>query len=175
MMSPASRRLLTALVLLIGTASGVTSALSPDGRQSGAPMPPWWKIDRIVRELQLTPKQVEKIDGIFNETYPELKEHNLNLDAQEKTLSRLINDNASEAKVKVQIELVESVRARRSTARQIMLYRMRNVMTPEQRVKFDVEHAKWLRDADRQQKTRSGSSLKPGSKPESRPDSRGRL
>jgi Spy/CpxP family protein refolding chaperone len=136
-----------------------------------------------VNELQLKEKQVQRIDAIWNDTAPELFEQSKVLDSQEKALSRVIKEgSATEAKVKVLIEQVESMRARRSTARQFMLYRMRMVMTPDQRVKFDTIHAKWSRENQRQPPPRSQSSTaspgtsgtqgSPGSgarKPESRP------
>ena len=152
-MSPSKRWLLSALILFIGTVSAVVA------RQSRPPSPPWWKDERIVNELGLKPKQIEKIDAIWNETAPELFEQSKVLDGQEQALSRVIKEgSASEAKVKVLIEQVESMRARRSTARQFMLYKMRMVMTPDQRVKFDTIHAKWSRDNQRQPPPRSQSS-----------------
>jgi Spy/CpxP family protein refolding chaperone len=176
MMSPSKRWLVSALILFIGTVSAVTA------RQSRPPSPPWWKDERIVSELHLNVKQVEKIDAIWNETAPELFEQSRALDSHEKTLSKMIKEGVSEAKVKVQIDLVESTRARRSTARQFMLYKMRMVMTPDQRLKFDTIHAKWSRDNQRQPPPGSrsskssqgsqGSQVSPGSgakKPEARP------
>ena len=167
MISRASGRLLCAVAVLLGAASSL------DARQSRPQNPPWWKTESIVKDLQLTPKQVEKIDRIFNETVPELREHNRTLAEHEAALSRLIKENASEVKVGVQIGLVESARARHVTVRQTMLYRMRNIITPDQRTKFDVLHAEWLRNSERlrAEQNRDG---KGGAKAEPRPDTRGR-
>jgi Spy/CpxP family protein refolding chaperone len=167
MMSPSKRWLVSALILFVGTVSAVIA------RQSRPPSPPWWKDERIVNELQLKEKQIGKIDTIWNETAPELFEQSKVLDSQEQALLRVIKEGrASEAKVKVLIEQVESMRARRSTARQFMLYKMRMVMTPDQRVKFDTIHAKWSRDNQRQPPPRSQSSTaSPGT--QSSPTSQG--
>ena len=166
-MSPASRWLLSALVLLIGTVSAVNA------RQSRSAPAPWWKTDWVVKELQLGAKQIQKIDYIFNETRPELEAQMSALDEQEKALSRMIKESPSDATVKVQIDLVESTRARRNTARAFMLYRMRNVLTSEQRAKFDGIHAKWSRDYERQRAQSSqgskGSSGPGAKKLETRP------
>jgi Spy/CpxP family protein refolding chaperone len=176
MMSPVNRWLVSALLVFIWAVSAVNA------RQSRPSSPPWWKDEKFVSELQLKTRQIDRIDAIWNETAPELFEQSRALDSHERTLSKMIKEGASEARVKVQIDLVESTRARRSTARQFMLYRMRSVMTPGQRVKFDGLHAKWSRDNQRAPAQGSRGSLSsqgsqspqgsPGSgakKPESRP------
>jgi Spy/CpxP family protein refolding chaperone len=153
MISPVIRWLSSALILI------ATVAAAGEARQSRQPGPPWWKTDWVVKDLQLKDKQIEKIDAIWNETAPELFEQSKVLDSQEKILSQMIKEGASEAKVKVLIEQVESTRARRSTSRQFMLYRMQRVMTSEQRVKFVEVHAKWSRENQRQP---PGSKSSPG-------------
>jgi Spy/CpxP family protein refolding chaperone len=166
MMSCASVRLMTALVVLVGTISTLDASQSKDAghpredRQNRpSRLPPWWKNEQIVKDLRLTPKQVEKIDGIYNAARPEIMEHNLALSEHEAALSRLIKDSVSEAKVLVQIGMVESTRARLATARQLMLYRFRSVLTPDQRVKFDVLHPEWVKNIERQ---RAEQNKKPG-------------
>lgn len=110
---------------------------------------PWWKDDKVVRELGLTPDQSTKIDNIWRETMPQLRTSNEELDRQEAELSRMISINADEPSVNRQIDRVESVRASLNKARTLMILHMVRKLTPEQRLKFNAVHAQWRRDNPR--------------------------
>jgi Spy/CpxP family protein refolding chaperone len=124
---------------------------------------PWWKDDKFVRELGLTPDQSAKIDVIFRANYPQLSQNREELDRQESELSRLISANADDAQVTRQIDKVELVRASLNKMRTLMLLNMVRVMTPEQRVRFNPIHEQWLRDHPQPPRT------EPKAKTDSRP------
>ena len=76
------------------------------------------------------------------------------LDRQEAELSRLIETNADETVVTRQVDKVEAIRARLNKARTMVIWRHRQLLTPEQRVKLKV-----MRDRDRE---RAGAPTAPG-------------
>ncbi|PWT81453.1 MAG: hypothetical protein C5B57_10370 [Blastocatellia bacterium] len=110
---------------------------------------PWWKDEKVIRDLALTPDQSNRIDGVFRATYPQLRQSKEELDRQEAELSRLIEINADEAQVSRQVDKVESVRAGLNKTRTLMLLHMRQVLTPKQNVKFKAVHEQWQRDHPR--------------------------
>jgi Spy/CpxP family protein refolding chaperone len=71
------------------------------------------------------------------------------LDQQEEELSRLIAANADEAAVVRQVDKVEELRAHLNKMRTLMLLHMRQVLTPEQRVKLNKLHDQWEKDHQR--------------------------
>jgi Spy/CpxP family protein refolding chaperone len=107
---------------------------------------PWWKDDKVVKELGLTPDQSARIDNIFRATIPQLRQEKEELDRQEAELSRLIAVNADEVLVTRQIDRVESVRANLNKTRMLMLLHMVRKLSPEQRAKFTPVHEQWRRD-----------------------------
>ena len=109
----------------------------------------WWKDDKVIRELGLTPEQSARIDALFRANYSQLSQSKEELDRQEDELSRLIASNADDGQVNRQIDKVESVRASLNKTRTLMLLNMVRVMTPEQRLKFNPIHEQWLRDHPR--------------------------
>jgi len=130
-----------AVLLLAGLAVPATA------QQTGFP---WWRDDKFVKELGLTPEQSDRIDHVFRKTYPQLRQSSDELEKQEAELSRLIANNAEEPVVERQIDRVESVRASLNKTRMLMLLHMVRVMSPEQRAKFGPAHDQWVRDHPRQ-------------------------
>ena len=138
MRSNALRPVLTAL-LVLGFAAPVLA-------QNGFP---WWKDDKFVKDLGLSPDQSGRIDHVFRKTFPQLQQGSEELDRQEAELSRLIANNADEAVVERQIDKVEAVRATLNKTRMLMLLHMVRVMSPEQRARFNPLHDQWARDHPR--------------------------
>ncbi len=137
-MSPAwTRRLLPAL-LVVALAGAVNA-------QSFA----WWKSEQFQKEVGLTPEQCTRIDTVFQNALPKLRQGKEELDKQEAELSRLIEINADEAQVSRQIDRVEAIRASLNKARLLMLLHERQVLTPDQLVKFKAAHEKWVQDHPR--------------------------
>jgi Spy/CpxP family protein refolding chaperone len=137
-MSPAwTRRLLPAL-LVVALAGSVNA-------QSFA----WWKSEEFQKEVGLAPEQCTRIDAVFQSTLPKLRQGKDELDKQEAELSRLIRINADETQVSRQIDRVEAIRASLNKTRLLMLLHERQVLTPEQLVKFNAAHDKWVKDHPR--------------------------
>jgi Spy/CpxP family protein refolding chaperone len=95
---------------------------------------------------------------------------------RENMLSQMIKDDYGEAMVAKQIDKVEETRSALNKTRQLMLLRMRQVLTPPQRAKFEVLHAQFqleLQAADlERQKRQKDQNQKPD--PRSAPDRQGR-
>ena len=98
---------------------------------------PWWRDAQFQRELSLTSDQSGRIDSVFQSTISLLRQKREELDQQEAELSRLIAANADEAMVVRQVDKVESIRASLNKHRTLMLLRMRQVLSPDQRVKLN--------------------------------------
>jgi len=138
MRTTALRRLLAGGLLLALTA--------PLGAQSSFA---WWKSEEFQKDLGLTSDQCARIDSVFQATLPKLREGRAELDREEAALSQLIDQNVDEAQIAKQVDVVEATRARLNKMRTLMLFRMRQVLTPEQRTKFTPLHDKWIKDHPR--------------------------
>jgi Spy/CpxP family protein refolding chaperone len=137
-MGPAwTRRLLPALVV-VALAGSVNA-------QSFA----WWKSEPFKKEIGLTAEQCARIDTVFQSTLVKLRQGKEELDLQEAALSRLIEANSDEAQVSKQIDRVEAIRASLNKTRLLMLLHERQVLTPDQLVKFKAAHDKWVLDHPR--------------------------
>ena len=111
---------------------------------------PWWRDAQFQRDLSLTPDQSGKIDAVFQKTIPTLREKRTELDAQEEELSRMIAANADEAAVIKQVDKVEAIRSHMNKMRTLMLLRMRQILSPEQRVKLNQKFEQWEKDHRRE-------------------------
>jgi Spy/CpxP family protein refolding chaperone len=109
----------------------------------------WWRSDSVVKEIGLTPDQVETIEAVFQRMRPEARQEFEELEAQEAKLSSLIQSDADEGAVVRQIDRVETARSALRKTRSLMLLRMRRVLTPEQRILLtDIENRR-SRDRER--------------------------
>jgi Spy/CpxP family protein refolding chaperone len=135
-MIPTVRRWLLAasLALLVGAPLAAN--------QPGARFP-WWRNDQVVEELSLTTDQCDRIDHIFQSMRTELRQELEELERLETKLSHLIQSDADEAVVVRSIDKVETARAALSKTRSVMYLRMRQVMTPDQRVRFTALQKRW--------------------------------
>ena len=128
------------------TALLVTVALSaPLGAQSFA----WWKSEQFQKDVGLSTEQCARIDTIFQATLPKLKQNREDLDKLEAELSKMIGDGADERLVVHQIDRVEALRSATSKMRTLMLLHERQVLTPEQLVKFKAAYEQWEKDHHR--------------------------
>ena len=97
----------------------------------------WWRAGEVKTELQITDAQTAAIDQIYAENIPALKSLMAALDAEEQTLSRLIAEmNVADWELTLQIDKTEAARSALSKKRILMLYHMRQELTPEQLVKL---------------------------------------
>lgn len=97
----------------------------------------WWETYRA--ELRLSPDQCTRINSIFEATFPQLRASYEELSKREEQLSSLIIANdATEAEVLRQADQIEAIRSELSKTRVLMLFRMRRVLSPEQRNKLQA-------------------------------------
>jgi Spy/CpxP family protein refolding chaperone len=107
---------------------------------------PWWRDARFQKDLNLSAEQSTRIDGVFQSTVNILRQKKVELDQQEAELSRLIAANADEGVVTRQVDKVEGIRANLNKMRTLMLLRMRQVLSPDQRVQLNKLHEQWEKD-----------------------------
>ena len=115
----------------------------------------WWRSEQFQKDLGITAEQSANIDSIFQATLPRLRQSKEELDRQEAELSRLIEANSDEVQVARQLDKVEATRGSLNKRRTLMLMHMRQLLSPDQRVKFKALHERWERDrrsSDRQRK-----------------------
>jgi Spy/CpxP family protein refolding chaperone len=97
----------------------------------------WWKSERFVKQLALTPDQGSRIEGVFQAAQPALRAQKRALDKLEDELSNLIHDTkVDEAELEQFIDRVEAARADLSKTRTLMLVRMRRILTADQSTKL---------------------------------------
>ncbi len=123
---------------------------------------PWWKDDKVIKDLGLSTDQSTRIDNLFRGTMPQLRQGREELDRQEAELSRLIENNSEEALLIRQIDKVEALRASLNKKRQLMLLHMRQVLTAKQNVKFKAVFEQWQRDNPRPPRPPAGRDGRDG-------------
>jgi Spy/CpxP family protein refolding chaperone len=97
----------------------------------------WWKDERFLKELALTPDQSSRIESVFQAAQPALRAQKRALDKLEDELSEMIHDTkVDEAELEQFIGRVEAARADVSKSRTLMLVRMRRVLSAEQSTKL---------------------------------------
>jgi Spy/CpxP family protein refolding chaperone len=110
---------------------------------------PWWRDAQFQRELSLTADQTARIENVFQSAIGQLRAKKAELDRQEDELSRLIATNTDEQEVIKQVDRVEAIRSHLNKMRTLQLFHIRQVLTPEQRVKLNKMHDQWERDHGR--------------------------
>jgi Spy/CpxP family protein refolding chaperone len=150
-MSPTSRRGWLAVLLLVAMTASVRA------QSFGFP---WWRDAQFQKDLSLTSDQSARIDSVFQSTISLLRQKRQELDQQEAELSRLIAANADEATVVKQVDKVEGIRASLNKHRTLMLLRMRQVLSPDQRVKLN----KLYEDRQKDQKDKATDKKRPDNK-----------
>ena len=115
------------------------------------------------KDLSLTSDQSARIDSIFQATIALLRQKKAELDRQEAELSRLIEANADEGRSRGRSTRSRAIRANLNKTRTLMLLRMRQVLTPDQRVQLN----KLLRSEhrQRQRQTREDRSRRTSRQP----------
>ena len=100
-----------------------------------------------MKELGLTADQSARIDKIYQDTRPELRQEFNELDRLEAKLSRLIeSETTDETALARQIDRVETARAHANKTRFLMLWRMRQVLTADQRARLKALQERWERE-----------------------------
>ena len=135
------------ICLVLGLATPATAQVPRTPPPSFVPPPiTWWKDAQFVKDLGLTADQSSKIDQIFQMVLPRLRHKRDELTEQETELSRLVETDAGEVLIGRQSDRVEAVRAVLNKSRTLMIVHMREVLTPDQRIKFKALTEQWNRD-----------------------------
>jgi Spy/CpxP family protein refolding chaperone len=101
---------------------------------------PWkfWQGDSKT-ELGITNQQSSEIEAIFQSTRPRLEAAKDKIDKLEATLSQTIKDNTADlATVAQQVDRLEAARADLYKTRTLMLYRMRGLLSADQRARLQA-------------------------------------
>lgn len=117
-----------------------------DGKDKGAQdHRPWkfWQGDTQT-ELGISAQQSADIEQVFQSTLPKLEAATQKIHKLEATLSQTIKDNTADlATVSQQIDRVEAARAQLYKTRTLMLYRMRGLLSADQRTKLQAMVDRW--------------------------------
>lgn len=140
------------LARLIGIAAAIALLALPGRAHAQSFGFPWWRDAQFQKDLALSAEQSGRIDALFQKTVPSLREKRTELDAQEEELSKMIAANSDEAVVMKQVDRVESIRAHLNKSRTLMLLRMRQILSPDQRVKLNQLYAQWEKEHRRDRK-----------------------
>ena len=115
----------------------------------------WWQSVEVTALLDLSAEQAANLDRIYQRSLPKMHESYRRLNAEERTLSRMIaNMQVEEIDITRQIDRVEAARSELSKTRTLMVFRMYRVLNPAQRAALN----EWMdlrRDGNRS--GRSGS------------------
>lgn len=95
----------------------------------------WWHDERFRRELSLTVQQSARLEEIFQNNTPALRQRMQALDRAEEAFDRAV-EKGDDAAVMGQVETVEAARAELNKARTMMLLQMRRSLTADQWAKF---------------------------------------
>jgi Spy/CpxP family protein refolding chaperone len=107
---------------------------SPQGAPRGLK---WWQDERMKAELRLSAEQSARIEEIFTASFAKMREKVDELNRREEQLSNLISGNdVTEAQLLKEADQVEALRSLLSKDRTLMLFRMRRVLSAEQRIKL---------------------------------------
>ncbi len=94
----------------------------------------WWESGEIRTRLDITDNQATAIEDIYTEARPVMQSLMKALDNEENELSHLIADmNVAEWELTLQIDKTEAARSALSKKRILMIYHMRQELTPKQR------------------------------------------
>ena len=122
------KRVVALAVLFCAATAGAAAPTGGGGK--------WWKNTRVVRELDLSDAQVDRIEAIFLRVRPALID--LRADLEKKRLlqeSAMDRPTVDSAEAERQIDEVEQARSKLEKARAMMFLEIRQVLTPEQRRK----------------------------------------
>ena len=125
------------------------SANSLDGAQSRNGPREWWKSGEIRQELELSDEAVASIDAIFQTTMPELRSAFRVVRKHQEQFDQLLERvDVTEEEVFHEVDHLETARAEVRKGWAVMLFKMRRVLTPDQRNKLE-EHAERRRNERR--------------------------
>ena len=99
----------------------------------------WWKVAETRTELGISDQQSKDIDLIFQATVPSLRTAKDELDKLDEAVTLALKAGTSDVAVVMrQVQQAEDARAKLTTTRTVMFYRMHRLLTPEQRKKLNA-------------------------------------
>ncbi len=120
-----------ATVVLYAWTMLATAAVASEQRR---PPQRWWKSDEVKAMLELREDQSARLEEIYGQTRPKQRESWRRLNAEERTLSKMIaNLTISELDVTRQVDRVEAARSELRKTRTLMVFRMYRVLSSNQR------------------------------------------
>lgn len=109
----------------------------PPPARPGSGWGEWWKDELVVKELQLSPSKVKRVDQIFTEREKRIASIVEELPIEQRKLEQMVTERVvDESTFQLQVARVVFLRSRRDESRQVMLYRMYQELTPEQHKKL---------------------------------------
>jgi Spy/CpxP family protein refolding chaperone len=124
-------------ILILFTASAVPAV--PHEGVGGQQQVPWWRAEKTKAELGLTNEQAAKIEEIWQSVRGRLRssmEEHQRLDEQFQKL--MADPSVTEDQVVLQLAKVQAARNEADRQRVVMLFRMNQVLTAEQRTKLSA-------------------------------------
>jgi len=104
----------------------------------------WWQSDKFKTDLALAPDQISRLEEVYQGLRPKLTAGKEELDRLETGLSKLIAEGvAPEGEVMKVVDQVEHSRAELAKTRTLMIYRMHQILTVDQREKMNALHERW--------------------------------
>jgi len=104
----------------------------------------WWQSDKFKADLALAPDQTTRLEEVYQGLRPKLTAGKEELDRLETGLSKLIAEGvAPEGDVMKMVDQVEHSRAELAKTRTLMIYRMHQILTVDQRAKMNALHERW--------------------------------
>ena len=104
----------------------------------------WWQSDKFKTDLGLAPDQCTRLEEVYQGLRPKLTAGKEELDRLETGLSKLIAEGvAPEGEVMKVVDQVEHSRAELAKTRTLMIYRMHQILTVDQREKMNALHERW--------------------------------
>lgn len=101
----------------------------------------WWLYDRA--ELGITDQQSREINLIWESSFPKLRETRQEMEKAEEELSRTMKEHKADiATISLMIDRVESARSQHAKMRILMLYRIDQLLSADQRVKVQALRAR---------------------------------
>jgi Spy/CpxP family protein refolding chaperone len=104
----------------------------------------WWQSDKFKTDLGLSPEQTARLEEVYQGLRPTLTTGKEELDRLEARLSKVIAEGvAPEGDVMKMVDQVEHARAELAKSRTLMIYRMHQILTADQRAKMNALHERW--------------------------------
>lgn len=141
-----------AAAVFLASLAAASTALPPPDMPEGK----WWKRPRVAAEINLSPEQVSRIEGIFSRARPVLIDRKAELEKRQGDLQDALEDpNADRRAIASRVEAVEDARAELQKARVLMVLDIRQVLKREQWERL----MRMQQEFRRQRRERFGRSL----------------